>query len=207
MTKPGNGLDEGRLLVGRLSMRIFAPLAGLYLVFCSCASTAGAAEPGGLPVYNPASKSYFQFFSDNLRPGDWVTARKRAEMKVYKGVRGRLAEVHDQETHDFLVRAFQLDRHENSVWIGLRYWCNARLLQWGHERAFAPSEPDHFRIWLNPWQRDAAMPGGSCGMHASTISGFVPVYYANDGGFAGWRATGSAKYFDYYIVEYPTGGP
>ena len=186
-------------------MTILARLLAPWLIICSFPFAAAAIEPVKGPYYDPASKSYFQLFSDNLRPGNWAAARERAEQKIYKGVRGRLAHVMTPETHNFLVEKFGLNRPKYDVWIGLRYWCQARLLQWGTERPFEPSDADHFRVWLSPWDREHDNPGGSCGMHASKLSGFVPVYYTAPAGFAGWRASGSAKFYDYYIVEYPTG--
>src|SRR3546814_16491925 len=82
------------------------------------------------PIYDSHSQSYFQLFGDNVHPGNWEAARIRAAQKFYKGVQGRLAVVDSEETHAFLLRAFKLNRRHISVWIGLRYWCSARLLQW-----------------------------------------------------------------------------
>lgn len=155
------------------------------------------------PFYNPASKSYFQLFDDNVYPGNWDAARARAMRKAYKGVRGRLAVVDSRETHEFLLRTFQLTRREVSVWIGLRYWCSARLLQWEDGRPFAPSEPEAFRLWHADWSRS---DDDACRMTRSSRLGFSPVYYRTVGGLTRWQAVGAGKYFAYYLVEYPTGG-
>lgn len=170
------------------------------------AGGARAADFPSSPVYNPASKSYFQLFSDNTHPGTWVAARERAHSKFFKGVRGRLAQVRSAETHEFLIRTFHLNNPRLDVWIGLRYWCRLRMLQWEDERPFSPSDPEQFRIWHDPWERDANEPGGSCGMTGSRQQGFAPVYYRTLSGITLWQAVGAAKFFDYYLVEFPTGG-
>ena len=155
------------------------------------------------PIYNSASKSYFQLFDDNEHPGNWEAARARAGMKAYKGVRGRLAVVDSPETHEFLLKAFSLDQRHLSVWIGLRYWCSARLLQWEEGRPFSPSEPDRFRLWHTEWSRSDE---NACSFSRSAKVGFAPVYYRTIGGLTRWQAVGAAKYFSYYLVEFPTGG-
>lgn len=159
------------------------------------------------PVYNPASKSYFQLFADNRPPqADWSWARRRAQSKFYKGVQGRLAHIRDPETHEFVVNTFNLKDARKDVWIGLRYWCKLHMLQWGNERPFPPSEPGHFRAWHSPWQRDPADRGGSCSMVGSRHTGYVPVYYRTLNGTTLWQGVGAAKFFEFYLVEYPTGG-
>ena len=154
------------------------------------------------PVYNPASKSYFQLFTDNEHPGNWDAARARAGQKVYKGVRGRLAVVDSPETHEFLLRAFDLDQRQLSVWIGLRYWCSLRLLQWEEGRPFSPSDPDQFRLWHAEWSRSDE---NACSFSRSARVGFAPVYYRTISGLTRWQAVGAAKYFSFYLVEFPTG--
>ncbi|HEY9536451.1 MAG TPA: C-type lectin domain-containing protein [Kiloniellaceae bacterium] len=155
------------------------------------------------PIYDSHSQSYFQLFGDNVHPGNWEAARIRAAQKFYKGVQGRLAVVDSAETHAFLLRAFKLNRRHISVWIGLRYWCSARLLQWEDGLPFAPSEPDHFRHWHANWSRTDQ---DACSFSKSSKVGFAPVYYRTIAGQARWQAVGAAKYFDYYLVEFPTGG-
>ncbi|WP_193369760.1 C-type lectin domain-containing protein [Pelagibius marinus] len=155
------------------------------------------------PIYNPASKSYFQLFKDNVYPGHWMAARERASIKAYKGVRGRLAVVDSWEDHKFLLEAFGLTKRRVSVWIGLRYWCAARLLQWEDGRLFEPSEPTMFRLWHADWSRSDS---DACNMSKSGKVGFAPVYYRTIGAITRWQAVGAAKYFRYYLVEFPTGG-
>lgn len=168
-----------------------------------CSGPLWAAESFRLtPVYNAHSKSYFQLFDDNENPGNWEAARIRAGKKIFKGVRGRLAVVDSPETHDFVVRTFHLDQRELSVWIGLRYWCSARLLQWEGGRPFSPSDHDRFRLWHAKWSRS---DDSACGLTRSRRVGFAPVYYRTISGLTRWQAVGAAKYFSYYLVEFPTG--
>lgn len=174
----------------------------IFLILIGPTLAAGEALPR-TPIYNPASKSYFQLFDDNTYPGNWEAARNRAAMKAFKGVRGRLAVVDSPQTHEFLLRAFDLDRRKLSVWIGLRYWCSARLLQWEDGRPFSPSEPDRFRLWHAEWSRSDE---NACSLSRSAKVGFAPVYYRTIGGLTRWQAVGAAKYFSYYLVEFPTGG-
>lgn len=155
------------------------------------------------PIYNPASKSYFQLFNDNIHPGNWNAARARAAKHAYKGVRGRLAVVDRPETHEFLLRTFKLTQRGVAVWIGLRYWCDARLLQWEDGSPFEPSSPQAFRLWHAEWSRSDV---DACGFARSAKVGFAPVYYRTVGGLTRWQAVGAAKYFSYYLVEFPTGG-
>jgi hypothetical protein len=183
-------------------IRCSATLIIICMLFASPLLAADLPLPQS-PIYNPHSKSYFQLFSDNRHPGNWEAARIRAEQKVYKGVRGRLAVVDSAQTHSFLLRAFKLDRRDISVWIGLRYWCSARLLQWEDGSPFAPSEPTHFRLWHADWSRTDE---DACTFSKSASVGFAPIYYVTMAGLTRWQAVGAAKYFDYYLVEYPTGG-
>jgi len=154
------------------------------------------------PIYNPSSKSYFQLFADNGNPGTWDTAKVRAEAKTFKGVRGRLAVIDSAETHAFVVRTFNLARDKLQVWIGLRYWCEAHLLQWESGRPYSPSDPGHFKIWHSQWSRNSA---NDCSFAKSRETGFVPVYYRTIGNLTRWQAVGAAKNFPHYLVEFPTG--
>lgn len=169
------------------------------------ATTVVAADPqlSRTPIYNPASKSYFQLFDDNVHPGNWDAARKRAAGKAYKGVRGRLAVVDSPETHKFVIQTFKLNQMRVSVWIGLRYWCSARLLQWEDGLPFEPYEPTAFRVWHADWTRSDE---DACSMSRSARVGFAPVYYRTIGSLTRWQAVGAAKYFPYYLVEFTTGG-
>ena len=153
------------------------------------------------------TKSYFQLFNDNLQPGTWEAAKSRAAAKIFKGVHGRLAVVDSMETHQFILKNFGLKWPNASVWIGLRYWCSVRMLQWEGGRPYSPSEMSHFRIWHNPWARPESGEGtDSCDMAVSRTKGFAPVYYRNIGGIVRWQAVGAAKFFPTYLVEFVTSG-
>src|SRR5690606_32532542 len=137
------------------------------------------------PIYNPASKSYFQLFNDNIHPGNWEAARVRAAKHAYKGVRGRLAVIDKPETHVFVMRTFKLNQRGNAVWIGLRYWCGARLLQWEDGMPFEPSSPKAFRLWHAEWSRSDE---DACSFTRSGKVGFAPVYYRTIGSLTRWQA-------------------
>ena len=175
------------------------------LVFCGFVCTAQAQTASTQPIYDPVSKSYFQLFNDNKHPGTWAAARVRAESKIYKRIRGRLAEVRNPEIHEFILNHFDIKSERVDVWIGLRYWCKLRMLQWGRSKPFSPSEPNQFRAWHAVWQRHPDLPGGVCGMTASSSAGYVPVHYRTLNGVTRWQASGIAKFFSYYLVEYPAG--
>lgn len=147
------------------------------------------------PVYNPNTKSYFELkFGPVLY---WQEAYTKASSLSYKGVRGRLAVVASQETHSFLRRSFKL---EAETWIGLQYWCSFRKLLWVtgevHDRGV-------FSPWAADWNRPGIAPCEGAGTRAS---GFMPIYYQPHSRGFRWQAVGSAKGFERFLVEYPTGG-
>jgi len=141
-------------------------------------------------------------FDDNRRPGTWDAAKIRAEEKSFKGVRGRLAVVDSAETHDFILRTFDLNERKWSVWIGLRYWCKSHMLQWEWGRPYSPTEPGRFKIWHSQWSRNS---DNDCGFTMSQMKGYAPVYYRTIGSTTRWQAVGAAKYFGFYLVEFATG--
>ena len=148
------------------------------------------------PVYNPHTKSYFELRKDNQK-GYWVDANNKAKTLSYKGVRGRLAVVEGQDTHSFLQRHFKLDVE---TWIGLQYWCSFRKLLWVTGEV-------HDRSAFSPWAANWNRPGiAACEDAGTRVSGFMPVYYLPHSQGFRWQAVGSAKGFDRYLVEYPTGG-
>lgn len=126
----------------------------------------------------------------------------RAAAKSFKGVRGRLAVIDSVETHDFVLRTFDLTQRKYQVWIGLRYWCTAHLLQWEGHLPFSPSDPGQFKMWHSQWSRTDE---NACSFTKSSKLGFAPVYYRTIGNVTRWQAVGAAKYFSYYLVEFPTG--
>lgn len=155
----------------------------------------------GEPLYSPHSKSYFELRSDK-KNALWSEAQEAAEKLVYKGARGRLAVVRGIEVHQFLFRNFRL---LEETWIGLRFWCRFKKLQWIDGRIHPR---DGFNYWDPRWYRyyGSADPGLQwCQSNGSARSGYMPVYYLpSDKGYR-WQAVDSSKVFNYYLVEYPTG--
>ena len=177
-----------------------------FLVACGFFSVAQGAESYGPAVYNPHTKSYFRLYRDNVHPGRWSTAVTRAKTKIFKGVTGRLAHVEDMETHKFLIANLGLKKEKEPIWIGLRYWCHLKMLQWTSDRAFSPADSDRFRIWHTNWS--AQGPNASaCDLTASKgRRGYAPVFYRTRDSVTRWQATGAAKYFKNYVVEFLTDG-
>jgi|SRR5215468_10164275 len=153
------------------------------------------------PIYSPVSKSYFQLFSDNTYPGTWVAAKQRAEAHRFRGVKGRLAVVDSPEIDRFIISRFGF-KHE--TWIGLRYWCSFRKLQWINGEAFSPADRRKYTNWHAKWYRSDET---ICGTGTLTShDDYMPVYYLSIAGAARWQAVGDKKWFKYYLVEYPTKG-
>lgn len=157
--------------------------------------TAAVAQgQGSAVVYYPGTKNYYQLVEYPTGQGrNWWQAEQEAESWTYKGVRGRLAVVSNRDLEEFLRNTFA---PKVEAWIGLRYWCNYRKLQWVTGELHPQSA---YSNWHPNWNRD---PSVSCG---SGIS-YMPVYYTGraSGGFL-WQAAGEAKVFESYFVEYPTG--
>ena len=146
-----------------------------------------------VPKFNPQTKSYFELRFDNSS-GVWNSAKKLAESKVYKGARGRLAVVRDPEVHSFLRKNFKIDVE---TWIGLRYWCTFRKVQWVTGEVLKKGE---FSIWASPWdRRDIPFCQGA----QSRADGYMPVYYLPTNRGFRWQAVNSGKHFKQYFVEYP----
>ena len=175
----------------------------LFLIVCSIVSPAQGASKYDPPVYNPHTKSYFQLFRDNTT--NWDSANKLAKTKYHKGVAGRLAHVEDMETHTFLLANLAIKKERNPVWIGLRYWCRLKMLQWTSDRAYSPSDPEHFRIWHTNWSHHGSRVSSACDSSSGPRS-YVPVYYRTINGVTRWQAIGAGKFYVAYIVEYLTGG-
>lgn len=154
---------------------------------------AGSANTAIQPIYNPETKSYFELRVDLPKPPNWNTAVRFARTRLFKGVRGRLAVVKDLQTHSFLQANFEI---REEAWIGLRYFCSFRKLVW----ADGTEQPrTAFKMWSKKWYRTDVR----CGKERIQ---YMPMYYLpNAKGFK-WQASGPAKYFVSYFVEYPTGG-
>lgn len=171
------------------------------LLFLGTTGPGQAVETMSEPVYNPASKSYFQLVHDRSRSYRWDRAQKEAAKKVFKGARGRLAVIDSLETHQFVLRNFDIRSERTNVWIGLRYWCPVQMLQWEGNRLFSPTDPEKFRAWHTPWHRLRHF----CQDVRTRQHGYMAAYYRTINGITQWQAVGIAKGFHYYLVEFPTG--
>ncbi len=161
------------------------------------------------PVYFPHTKSYFEMVRMSTAPVnsgigvvDWQEANVLAMRRTYKGAPGRLAVVTDGETNAFLRTTF---KPEESVWIGLRYWCAFGKLQWvtGDEHPLTA-----YANWDVIWNRNAI--GRNAGNAQNPCprdqrGAYLGVHYwpVTEGFF--WNAHGSPKKFALFFVEYPTG--
>src|SRR5579864_214505 len=163
-----------------------------------------AAELLNSPVYNPTTKSYFEMVdgSHGLVKGTgvdfegptWGEAVKLSSQRSYKDKKGRLAIVRDLATHEFLLTTF---RPGTYVWIGLRYWCSRRALEWSDGE---PWKAGSFQAWDQKWKQDDS----ACSTGLPTE--YMPVAYSPPPTFD-WIGKGSGKRYYYFFVEYPTGGP
>ena len=159
-----------------------------------------AAKPGDPPIYNPASKSYFQLLTQTTRKQGWGNARRAALSKTFKGARGRLAVIDRPETHRFILQNFDLRK---PIWIGLRYWCRFRMLEWNGRQPYSPGDPGHFQAWHPQWSRSSE---SMCKSYWRKENAYMPFYYQPLGARnARWQASGPAKVFGRFLVEYPTG--
>lgn len=200
---PGNAARPGGA-----ARALLAALLALMILLGGPAAAPAEPAPDGRPVYvaqklnepiyHPGTKSYFELRNDNGTDyiGDrWQSAREKAAGLSYRGTRGRLAVIKSEETHLFLRRNFNL---VEEAWIGLRYWCAFRKLQWVTGELHTRQD---FNVWAGQWFRDA---NTKCGAGTATSpQSFMPVYYLPHN--FRWQASGPAKKFAYYFVEYPTG--
>lgn len=159
------------------------------------------------PVYDPASKSYFEMVlvtranSNHYIPEiSWGQAYQLAKQRSYNGVRGRLAVVKSEATHEFLAKIFQPN---NFAWIGLRYWCSTHKLQFSDGSFWTRGM---FRAWNAKWDQ-SAVKDPCWEYHSYRKPQYMPVAYQplNDGFL--WIAKEWHKLYYAYFVEYPTGEP
>ena len=159
------------------------------------------------PVYSPDTKSYFEMVDGShgmvarfpsaagvVHEGpNWAEAYQLAQERTFKGVRGRLAIVKSFETHEFLSHTF---RPKADVWIGLRYWCTARKLQWSDGEMMSPGS---FQAWARQWKQDVYACASDGGPRE-----YMPIAYSALPTFD-WIGKGIHKRYPYFFVEYPTG--
>lgn len=169
-------------------------ILAILLLLSALPRPAGAAT-NFLPVYNPASKSYFELVTLQS-PLAWIHAAEAARMRVFKGVHGRLAIVRNIDTHDFLERTF----HPNvPTWIGLRYWCRAHVLQWADGEI---DKAGSFGAWDKNWKQDIY----DCPVGGPATDYMAVAYSPIEDGFR-WIGKGWTKVYSAYFTEYPTGHP
>jgi len=197
----------GRFVRGRIQMKFSKWVAlGWACALLSGTQPLYAAELLNTPVYNPATKSYFEMVdgAHGLTTGynafegpTWRQANEEAQARVYKNARGRLAIIRDSATHQFLASTF---RPEREVWIGLRYWCQLHEAQWTDGKKLTAQD---FQIWDKVWRADPYACNTGTGDPSSEYAG---IAYKRLPDFR-WIGAGTAKRFYIFFVEYPTGGP
>src|SRR5689334_8578707 len=114
-------------------LRASQAVAGALIILCSDASAEGTKSVYLKPVYDPATKSYFELLKVAEAAGlkthelNWAEAQAYAARLSFKGATGRLAIVKHAETHALILKEL---RPSEYTWIGLRYFCDKRKLEW-----------------------------------------------------------------------------
>jgi len=195
-------------------------MRGIYTIlsisFALIASPLRAEPLYNKPVYNPETKSYFELYAPDpvgLLKGDqvqsikWTVAAKMARARTHKGVRGRLAVVKTRQVHEFLRDTFQPNA---AAWIGLRYWCKFKKLQWVTGEIYPTTA---YAAWGQIWNEGAIYPGQKdtagaiCGFSVSDPGDHAGVHYWSIKQGFHWNANGRDKYWSAMFIEYPTGKP
>jgi hypothetical protein len=182
------------------------PLAGFSSPALACAEarpSPGIAEKGVLydtPIYDPGSKRYFALMwarnpQDIYRGANWAKANTDAKARQFKGVQGRLAVIDTPEVHSFLMQTFH---PPCEAWIGVRYWCGPRQLEWTTGQYWKPGS---FQAWDRAWKQDeySCKPGDK--------PEYMPVAYSATANGFRWIGKGPGKEYFAYFIEYPTGKP
>lgn len=117
----------------------------------------------------------------------WAQAREEAQRITHQGQRARLAVIPNMQVHACVSQKL-VPKAKSEAWIGLRYWCPYRKLQWATGEMRAHSKPSP---WALRWSRY-----GTCQTQ------YTGVYYTTD--TKRWQAVESTKRFRYMIVEYPS---
>jgi hypothetical protein len=175
-------------------------VAGL---LCIATSAHAQGPVYGKPMYDPASKSYFELVKvpRELAPGTYVPslpfdkAMVAASGRSFKGTKGRLAVIKSYETHMFIMEHF---RPNEEAWIGLRYFCKTRQLRWVSGDLLAQGQ---FNAWHSQWDQ---AQNASC-VRGTGEADWMPVAYAPVAQGFRWIAKGAKKLYVAFLVEYPTG--
>lgn len=171
-----------------------------------CLASRAEAQPVyGKPMYDPASKSYFELVkvTSVMSPGlnipslPFDKAVPAAAGRAFKGTPGRLAIVRNVETHLFIMQNL---RPSEETWIGLRYLCKTRELRWVNGVALKKGE---FQAWHEKWDQS----GNAGCVNQNGETDWMPVAYTPAGKGFRWVAKGGKKIYVTFLVEYPTGQP
>lgn len=116
----------------------------------------------------------------------WAEAQAEARRITHEGQRGRLAIIPNMQVHACVSERL-VPKAKEEAWIGLRYWCPYRQMQWttGEIREHGKPSP-----WAPKWSRY-----GTCQTQ------YVGVYYTPAS--KRWQAVEATKRFRYMLVEYP----
>jgi len=149
------------------------------------------------PMYNEETKSYFELVSiayyNNGVGVTWGKARHLAELRSFGGVQGRLAVIPSAQVDMFIRINF---RPDENTWFGLYYDCSLKNLVWVTGEAFPRNG---YANWREPWFR------GHQGMFCNVGENKMPVFLAFAHPDHAWAIQLPAKWWYYYLVEYPTG--
>lgn len=169
-------------------------LAALLVFAAPGGQAAIAASVINKPIYNPESKSYVELVEDRITNGSqgpgWAEAAKDAERLYFKGVQGRLAVISSARSELFIATML---RPTGPTWFGVYYECENRRLRWVtgetlKKGAYANWDPAFWFIGQ---------------IFCPNNSGIMPGLISNG---IYWALQMPAKHYNYYLVEYPTGG-
>lgn len=186
-------------------MRLFAISIVAFLIAATGAYAGGGGPVYDKPMYDPASKSYIELVHVRKAeaPGSEIPslnfehALASAASRTYKGVRGRLAVVDNQATHEFILLNFRPDTY---TWIGLRYFCKLHKLQWTNGESMSRSS---FQAWHVSWDQSG---NAGCVRNVGEAD-WMPVAYTGVSEGFRWVAKGAKKLYTALLVQYPTGKP
>jgi len=160
------------------------------------------------PVLFPGTGAYYELVNiRNQYPGrfgrkgvtGWHQVKALAEERFHEGRRGRLAVVNSKEISDFLRDTFKPVR---PAWIGLRYWCSFKRLQWVTGESIRPGD---FENWGRDWNVNGGSPTIPNRVTQCRRTGhdYWPVHYWSVRNGFRWNANGMFKHFRAFFVEYP----
>ena len=186
-----------------MSEKIARRIARLLAVamFFTAGSALAADSVYNKPIYDPATKSYIELIkltraeeSKQYVPSmNWQSAQEYAGRRNFKGVKGRLAIIKDAETHALIMKNL---RPSEYTWIGLRYICSQKKLQWTDGSVHLKTD---FSAWHSQWDQSA-------GVECQEL-GYMPVAYNGMPDGFRWVAKGGLKLYTDMLIQYPTGEP